>query len=91
MHVVLLATLSHTQTPNTFATTGYLRPNLEYSVWYRRSDVPEWRIVRIQQNVMEATIQNLLPGHEYEFMVLSQDKYGDGMFSKQFRFLTQSK
>lgn len=72
--------------------TGHMRPNLEYTVWYRLSNAPEWRTLRIlQQNVMEATIQNLLPDHEYEFMVLSQDKYGDGMFSKQIRFSTQSK
>ena len=71
---------------------GYLRPNLEYTVWYRLTDAPEWRTLRIvQKNVMEATIQHLLPGREYEFMVLSQDKYGDGMFSKQFRFSTQRK
>ncbi|XP_037816423.1 protein borderless [Lucilia sericata] len=69
---------------------GYLRPNLEYTVWYRLTDAPEWRTMRIvQKNVMEATIQHLQPGREYEFMVLSQDKYGDGMFSKQFRFSTQ--
>lgn len=72
--------------------TGYLRPNLEYTVWYRLTDAPEWRTMRIvQKNVMEATIQHLQPGREYEFMVLSQDKYGDGMFSKQFRFSTQRK
>lgn len=69
---------------------GYLRPNLEYTVWYRLTDAPEWRTMRIiQKNIMEATIQHLLAGREYEFMVLSQDKYGDGMFSKQFRFSTQ--
>ncbi|KAL9929288.1 protein borderless isoform X2 [Glossina fuscipes] len=69
---------------------GYLRPNLEYTVWYRLTDAPEWRTMRIlQKNVMEATIQHLLPGREYEFMVLSQDKHGDGMFSKQIRFSTQ--
>uniref|UniRef100_A0A1A9W0H1 Fibronectin type-III domain-containing protein n=1 Tax=Glossina brevipalpis TaxID=37001 RepID=A0A1A9W0H1_9MUSC len=59
-------------------------------VWYRLTDAPEWRTMRIlQKNVMEATIQHLLPGREYEFMVLSQDKHGDGMFSKQIRFSTQ--
>lgn len=72
--------------------TGYLRPNLEYTVWYRLADAHEWRIMRIiQKNVMEATIPNLQPGREYEFMVLSQDKYGDGMFSKPFRYPTQRK
>ncbi|XP_022231604.2 protein borderless isoform X2 [Drosophila obscura] len=69
---------------------GYLRPNLEYTVWYRLTEAPEWRTMRVvDKNVMEATIQHLVPGKEYEFMVLSQDKYGDGMFSKQFRFQTQ--
>lgn len=69
---------------------GYLRPNLEYTVWYRLTESPEWRTLRImQKNIMEATIQNLQPGREYEFMVLSQDKYGDGMFSKTIRFSTQ--
>ncbi|KAH8260381.1 hypothetical protein KR026_010586, partial [Drosophila bipectinata] len=69
---------------------GYLRPNLEYTVWYRLTETPEWRTIRVvDKNVMEATVQNLIPGKEYEFMVLSQDKYGDGMFSKQIRFQTQ--
>lgn len=69
---------------------GYLRPNLEYIVWYRLSDAAEWRTMRIlTKNVMEATIKNLLPGREYEFMVLSQDRYGDGMFSKLFHYSTK--
>ncbi|XP_030380497.1 protein borderless [Scaptodrosophila lebanonensis] len=69
---------------------GYLRPNLEYTIWYRLIDTPEWRTMRVpEKNIMEATVQHLLPGREYEFMVLSQDRYGDGMFSKQFRFSTQ--
>ncbi|XP_053958172.1 protein borderless [Anastrepha ludens] len=69
---------------------GYLRPNLEYTVWYRLTESPEWRTLRIlQKNIMETTIQSLQPGREYEFMVLSQDKYGDGMFSKTLRFSTQ--
>lgn len=38
---------------------------------------------------MQATITNLEPGHEYEFMVLSQDRFGDGMFSKTFRYFTK--
>lgn len=37
---------------------------------------------------MELTINNLLPGTEYEFMVLSQDRFGDGMFSKPHKFYT---
>lgn len=70
--------------------TGYLRPNLEYTVWYRLTDAPEWRTLRVlDKTVMEATVQHLLPGREYELMVLSQDKYGDGMFSKQLRYETK--
>lgn len=38
---------------------------------------------------MQATITNLEPGREYEFMVLSQDRFGDGMFSKTFRYYTK--
>lgn len=38
---------------------------------------------------MQATITNLEPGQEYEFMVLSQDRFGDGMFSKAFRYFTK--
>lgn len=38
-----------------------------------------------------ATVKNLQPGNEYEFMVLSQDQYGEGMFSKSFRYFTKSK
>lgn len=38
---------------------------------------------------MQATITNLEPGKEYEFMVLSQDRFGDGMFSKAFRYFTK--
>lgn len=73
-------------------TIGYLRPNLEYTVWYRLSDAPEWRTLRVlEKTQMEATVQHLLPGREYEFMVLSQDKYGDGMFSKPYRFQTKRK
>lgn len=71
---------------------GYIRPYLEYIVWYRLSDAAEWRTMRILTNsMMEATITNLEPGREYEFMVLSQDRYGDGMFSKTFKYFTKRK
>lgn len=57
---------------------------------YRMTDVPEWRTMRIQsRGSTEATISNLMPGREYELMVLSQDSQGDGMFSKAFRARTQ--
>ncbi|XP_031772273.1 protein borderless isoform X2 [Apis florea] len=69
---------------------GYVRPKMEYSVWYRPTDTTEWRTMKIlSRKITEATINNLNPGREYEFMVLSQDKHGDGMFSKTLRIFTQ--
>ncbi|XP_044008144.1 protein borderless isoform X2 [Aphidius gifuensis] len=71
---------------------GYVRPKMEYAVWYRPTDTSEWKTIKIpSKKITEATIPNLIPGQEYEFMVLSQDKNGDGMFSKSLRVLTQSK
>ncbi|XP_072749945.1 protein borderless isoform X2 [Anoplolepis gracilipes] len=69
---------------------GYVRPKMEYSIWYRPIDTSEWRTMKIlSRKITEATINNLYPGREYEFMVLSQDKHGDGMFSKALRIFTQ--
>ncbi|KMQ92911.1 protein turtle [Lasius niger] len=69
---------------------GYVRPKMEYSVWYRPTDTSEWRTMKIlSRKITEATVNNLYPGREYEFMVLSQDKHGDGMFSKALRIFTQ--
>ncbi|XP_012222362.1 protein borderless isoform X2 [Linepithema humile] len=69
---------------------GYVRPKMEYSVWYRPTDTSEWRTMKIvSRKITEATVNNLNPGREYEFMVLSQDKHGDGMFSKAVRVFTQ--
>lgn len=71
---------------------GYLRPSLEYTVWYRLSDATEWRTMRvIPKHLMETTITHLESAREYEFMVLCQDTYGDGMFSKTYRFYTKRK
>ncbi|KAL5281061.1 hypothetical protein ACFFRR_004838 [Megaselia abdita] len=66
----------------------YLRPDLEYIVLYRISEAAEWRTMKSTSADMELTINNLLPGTEYEFMVLSQDRFGDGMFSKSHKFFT---
>ncbi|XP_066598150.1 protein borderless [Prorops nasuta] len=69
---------------------GYVRPKMEYSVWYRPTDTSEWRTMKIlSRRITEATVNNLTPGREYEFMVLSQDKHGDGMFSKTVRIFTE--
>lgn len=59
-------------------------------MWYRQTNATEWRTMRmVAKNQMSATITNLEPGQEYEFMVLSQDRFGDGMFSKAFRYFTK--
>ncbi|XP_053979898.1 protein borderless isoform X2 [Hylaeus anthracinus] len=69
---------------------GFVRPKTEYSVWYRPTDTSEWRTMKIlSRKITEATVNNLNAGREYEFMVLSQDKHGDGMFSKTLRIFTQ--
>ncbi|XP_043252738.1 protein borderless isoform X2 [Colletes gigas] len=69
---------------------GFVRPKTEYSVWYKPTDTTEWRTMKIlSRKITEATVNNLNAGREYEFMVLSQDKHGDGMFSKTLRIFTQ--
>ena len=58
---------------------------------YRPTDTTEWRTVKIaSRRLTEATVSNLTPGQEYEFMVLSQDRHGDGMFSKAVRIFTDA-
>lgn len=70
---------------------GFIKPRLEYSVWYRAVDLPEWRTLKIRsRDTSEAVITNLSPGREYELMVLSQDQHGDGMFSKTIKVVTKS-
>ncbi|XP_017302427.1 protein borderless-like [Diaphorina citri] len=70
---------------------GFIKPRLEYSVWYRAVDLPEWRTLKIRsRDTSEAIITNLSPGREYELMVLSQDQHGDGMFSKSIKVVTKS-
>lgn len=69
---------------------GYIRQYLEYIIWYRPTDGIEWRTFKVSnKHMLEATITNLQPAKEYEFMVLCQDNYGDGMFSKAFRYFTK--
>lgn len=73
-----------------FFPVGYIRSYLEYTIWYRLVDATDWRTHRmIEKHPHQATITNLEPGREYEFMVLSQDQFGDGMFSKSFRYFTK--
>ncbi|XP_055713087.1 protein borderless [Phlebotomus papatasi] len=66
------------------------RPSITYIIWYRLAEAPEWRTLKVpSRSSMEATVSNLEPGKEYEFMVLGQDSYGDGIFSKAFRYFTK--
>uniref|UniRef100_A0A336N3I8 CSON010025 protein n=1 Tax=Culicoides sonorensis TaxID=179676 RepID=A0A336N3I8_CULSO len=67
---------------------GYIRSYLSYHVWYRSVIAQEWRATKADFDT-ETTIYNLEPSHEYEFMVLSQDLYGDGLFSRAFRYATK--
>nr|CAD7574650.1 unnamed protein product [Timema californicum] len=85
----LTASASHSSvTLRWMAGTG--RPNMEFHIWYRPADAPEWRTMKIlTRGVTQATVNSLDPGRIYEFMVLSQDKKGDGMFSKAIQIRTR--
>ncbi|XP_022905461.2 protein borderless [Onthophagus taurus] len=63
---------------------------IEYSVWYKPVDTVDWKTIKISsKTALEATISNLQPGREYEFMVLSKDDEGEGLFSKTLRVWTK--
>lgn len=71
-------------------TQNYIRADLKFTIWYRPSDGLEWRTHQVRSSTKyESTIQDLEPGREYEFMVLSQDRYNDGLFSKPYRYRTK--
>lgn len=75
-----------------FWTQNYVRADLKFSIWYRLSDFPEWKTHDVKfSDKYESTIERLEPGREYEFMVLSQDRYSDLIGSKPFRFRTKRK
>ncbi|CAH1124627.1 unnamed protein product [Ceutorhynchus assimilis] len=63
--------------------------NVEFSIWYKKIENTEWRTYQVPTSrALEATITNLDPGTEYEFMVLCKDDNGDGPFSKSVRIWT---
>ncbi|XP_050307905.1 protein borderless [Anthonomus grandis grandis] len=66
--------------------------NVEFSVWYKKIESTEWRTYQVPSGrALEATITNLEPGTEYEFMVLCKDDNGEGgPFSKSVRVWTKS-
>lgn len=70
--------------------SGFTKPKLEFSVWYRLAEFSDWKsLPALSRDIKEITIDKLLPGREYEIMVLSQDIHGDGMFSKSIKVKTQ--
>jgi len=71
-------------------TQNYIRPDMKFSIWYRLADAQEWRMHEVRSiSKYESTIENLEANREYEFMVLSQDRYNDGLFSKAYRYRTK--
>jgi hypothetical protein len=71
-------------------TQNYIRPDLKFTIWYRLSDGLEWRTHNVASSKKyESTIEHLESAREYEFMVLSQDRYNDGLFSKPYRYRTK--
>ncbi|KAF5301468.1 hypothetical protein FQA39_LY02197 [Lamprigera yunnana] len=71
--------------------SGRNRQNIKYSIWYRDINAQEWRNVEIKTTYpLEATVQNLQPAREYEFMVLSEDPHGEALFSKPLKVTTLS-
>ncbi|KAJ8951743.1 hypothetical protein NQ318_012594 [Aromia moschata] len=70
---------------------GRQRANIDFSIWYKRTDVSEWKTYQVPSSkVLEATITTLTPGTEYEFMVLCKDDEGEGLFSKSVRVWTKT-
>jgi hypothetical protein len=73
-------------------TQNYIRSDMKFSIWYRLSDSLEWRVHEVKSSKKyESTIEGLESSREYEFMVLSQDRYNDGLFSKPYRYRTKGK
>lgn len=62
----------------------------DFSVWYKTPESTEWKTMKVaNKRKLEATVGNLNPGREYEFVVFSQDKNGNGLFSKAVRVWTK--
>ncbi|KAL0267467.1 UNVERIFIED_CONTAM: hypothetical protein PYX00_009725 [Menopon gallinae] len=70
--------------------SGFSKPKLDFSVWYRILGASDWKSLPVPtRETKQLRIDNLLPGRDYEFMVLSQDIHGEGMFSKAITVKTQ--
>lgn len=70
---------------------GRQRAHVNYSVWYRPVESKEWKTYPVPPYMyLEARIEDLDPGREYEFMILCKDQKGDGLFSKAIRLWTKN-
>ncbi|XP_018573358.1 protein borderless [Anoplophora glabripennis] len=70
---------------------GRERANVDYNIWYKKRGQDEWKSYRVPSTkVLEATVTNLTPGMEYEFMVLSKGDDDEGLFSKAIRVWTKN-
>ncbi|XP_046554205.1 LOW QUALITY PROTEIN: protein turtle homolog A-like [Haliotis rubra] len=56
-----------------------------YILWFRvgAEDSTNWETMRVPQGSTTFTLYTLMPNTMYEFMVLSRNEYGDGMYSKR--------
>ncbi|KAL3267564.1 hypothetical protein HHI36_011683 [Cryptolaemus montrouzieri] len=69
---------------------GRQRVNVNYSIWYKPVESKEWKTYYVpRSSYLDATIENLDPGREYEFMVLCRDERGEGLFSKAIKLWTK--
>ncbi|XP_050417092.2 protein turtle homolog B isoform X3 [Patella vulgata] len=61
-----------------------------YVLWFRylSNDWSTWQTIQVPQNSMTFTLYALNPDTLYEFMVLSRNEYGDGMYSERVRAKT---
>lgn len=47
---------------------GYIRPDMEFSLWYRPVGTEEWRTIRIEnRKKLEATVYDLNPGKHQKY------------------------
>lgn len=71
---------------------NYIRAEIKFTVFYRQVDkkIEEWKTQRVNfTGEFETTVHNLTESKEYEFMILSQDRYNDGLLSKTIRCSTK--
>ncbi|CAD5121550.1 DgyrCDS10049 [Dimorphilus gyrociliatus] len=60
----------------------------DYFVWYRVIGRSNWTTVFVPKEQTSVAIQSLQPDTEYEFVILSRNSLGNGLFSRKFRVKT---